>query len=170
MLIVVSGLPGSGKSYFASRLSEKLGAEYVNSDSARKAMEATGRYPFEDELDVYESMAKTAGENLRKGKVVVVDATFYTHEMRDLFFTLSTLLHTPISYIEIEAEEKVIKERLNQSGKRTSAGYAVYQQLKPKYQKLAANHLVLQSTNENIDAMLQEGMDYIIKIKEGKIE
>lgn len=38
LLILMSGLPGSGKSYFASRLSKDLSAVWLNSDSLRGAM------------------------------------------------------------------------------------------------------------------------------------
>ena len=65
MMIIVSGLPGSGKSYFASRLARKFEATYINSDLMRKKIEAQGRYAFDDKLNVYEEMASRAGKNLR---------------------------------------------------------------------------------------------------------
>ena len=88
-MIIVSGLPGSGKTYFASRLAKDLGAEYVSSDLTRKAIDSRGEYPFEDNLTVYEEMARQAGDVLRQGNAVVVDATFYTSKMRSVFFTLN---------------------------------------------------------------------------------
>jgi len=35
MIIIVFGLPGSGKSYFASKLAERINARYINSDVIR---------------------------------------------------------------------------------------------------------------------------------------
>ena len=170
MLIIVSGLPGSGKSFFARRLSAELGAEFVNSDATRRAMNAMGRYAFEDKLNVYEEMANKAGEKLREGKTVIVDATFYHHEMRDIFVTLGTLLHERMCYIEVQAEEKIIHERLSKPRSDSEADFAVYQQLKLQYEDPVRPRLVLQSTNENVDTMVAQALDYIKRINEGNAD
>ena len=167
MLIIVSGLPGSGKSFFARRLSALLDAGYINSDATRRAMNAMGRYAFEDKLNVYEEMAKRAGESLRRGRVTVVDATFYRHEMRDIFLTLGTLLHQPTCYIEVQADEALIRERLAKPRADSEADYAVYQQLKLQYEDTHHPRLVLKSTNDNIDMMLGQAVDYIKSVNEG---
>lgn len=170
MLIIVSGLPGSGKSFFAKRLSALLDAEYINSDATRRSMNAMGRYAFEDKLNVYEEMAKKAGASLRKDRVVVVDATFYHHEMRDIFLTLGTLLHKPICYIEVVADEVVIRERLSKPRADSEADYPVYQQLKLQYENPDRTHLVLRSTDDNIDTMLGQAIDYVKGINEGSAD
>ncbi len=166
MLVIVSGLPGSGKSYFALRLAQRLGAEYISSDRTRKGMNAMGRYAFDDKLNVYEEMAKITGDYLRQGKTVIVDATFYRHEMRDIFTTLTTLLHKPVCNIEITAAEDIIKERLSGPRIDSEAGFAVYQQLKPQYERPVTHHLVLESTNDNIDRMLSKAVAYIKQMHE----
>lgn len=166
MLIIVSGLPGSGKSFFAKRLAQKLGAEYVNSDATRKAMDAMGRYAFEDKLNVYEVMAKRAGDGLRMGKTVVVDATFYRHEMRDLFLTLGRLLHKRVCYLEVQADETLIRERLSRPRADSEADYAVYEQLKLQYEAPPLDHMVLRSTNDNIDLMIATALGHIQQIHE----
>ena len=101
MMIIVSGLPGSGKTHLASRLASKLGAEYISSDLTRKEIESRGEYAFEDNLTVYEEMARRAGDELRHGNTVVIDATFYLREMRSLFSTLAALLHKKVCNIEL---------------------------------------------------------------------
>lgn len=163
MLIIVSGLPGSGKSYFATKLAERLGAEYISSDQTRKSMDAMGRYRFEDKLTVYEEMAKKTGEGLRQNRAIVVDATFYRHEMRDIFSTLCKLLHKPYFYFEIHADKKLIEERLSQPRIDSEADFAVYQQLVREYESPGNDRMVLESTNSNIEAMLTEALAYIGK-------
>ncbi|HET9487429.1 MAG TPA: AAA family ATPase [Chryseosolibacter sp.] len=168
MVIIVSGLPGSGKSFFASALSRRLGAEYVGSDQTRRAMDAMGRYKFEDKLNVYEEMAKKVGDHLRKGKTVVIDATFYRHEMRDIFITLAKLLHKQLYYLEVRADEEVIQDRLSRPRVDSEADFAVYQQLKPEYEGHVGDHLVIQSTNDNLEEMLDQALAYIQGVNEGK--
>jgi len=167
-MIIVSGLPGSGKSYFAVRLSKALGAEYISSDLTRKAMDAMGQYAFEDKLNVYEEMARKTGESLRHGRSVVVDATFYRNEMRELFLTLAKLLHEKVVYFEIVADEKIIRERLKVPRLDSDADYSIYKLVKPQYEPLKLEHLVIESRNDNIDAMLRNGLHYIEEVNEGR--
>jgi predicted kinase len=170
MLIIVSGLPGSGKSYFAVKLAKRLGAEYISSDQVRKAMDAMGRYRFEDKLTVYEEMAKKTGEGLRRGKAIVVDATFYRHEMRDIFSTLCKLLYKPCFYLEIRADRELVEERLSRPRPDSEADVAVYHQLVSEYEVPREDRLVLQSTNSNIEAMLTEAVAYIGKNHERRAD
>ena len=160
-MIIVSGLPGSGKSYFAGRLSQELGAEYISSDLTRKMMDSMGQYAFEDKLNVYDEMARKAGDALRGGKSVVVDATFYRNEMRELFLTLAKLLHQKVVYFEIVADEDLIRQRLSQPRLNSEADLSVYSLVKSQYEALTLEHLVIESRNDNIDQMLKEGLDYV---------
>jgi len=166
-MIIVSGLPGSGKSYFASRLSERLKAKYVSSDLTRNEMDARGEYAFDDKLDVYEEMAGRVGDHLRQGEAVVVDATFYRREMRNLFFALAKLLHQAVIYIEVVADEILVHARLSQPRLHSEADVAVYELVKPQYERLDVDHLVLKSTDDNIEEMLRKGEEYIKKVDAG---
>ncbi len=56
VIVIVFGLPGSGKSYFASRLAEMLKAEYINSDIVRKQLLTQKTYSEKEKLSVYDSM------------------------------------------------------------------------------------------------------------------
>jgi predicted kinase len=166
MMIIVSGLPGSGKTYFASKLSKELGASYISSDLTRKDMDAQGRYAFEDKLNVYEEMAHRAGEEVRAGKQVVIDATFYRKEMRELFFTLARLLHQKIALIEIVADEQIVLARLSQPRAESEADFAVYKMVKSQYELMDIEHLVIESKTDNIKDMLTKGTEYISKLDE----
>ena len=64
MIIVVSGLPGTGKSYFAEKLSGRLGAVHFNSDKMRNALHARGKYTIDDKLHIYRVMAEEADQVL----------------------------------------------------------------------------------------------------------
>jgi len=167
MLIIVSGLPGSGKSFFASRLSKKINGIYISSDLTRKMMDTRGQYAFEDKINVYEEMARLAGDPLRQGETVVIDGTFYRKEMRNIFFTLATLLHQKVAYFEIVADEDTIRERLSHPRLDSEADFSVYKQIKPQYEAFDEDHLILESTKNDVDGMLTKAMDYIQKVNEG---
>ena len=165
MLILVGGLPGSGKTYFASRLSARLQATYISSDLMRKQMEAQGRYAFEDKLNVYEHMACSAATALRQKHPVVVDGTFYCKPMREIFFTLAKLMHLKHAFIEIIADEDVIKKRLDQGMASHAANLSVYRLVKSQWEEPDATYLVVESKDGNIEEMITMAMQYVSALK-----
>ena len=75
MLVVLGGLPGTGKTTIARRLSERLGAAHVRVDSITAAMSKAGVDPGQSTgLASYVVAEAVAEECLRAGTPVVVDA------------------------------------------------------------------------------------------------
>lgn len=165
-MTLVGGLPGAGKTYFALRLSDRLGATYINSDLSRKHIEAQGGYAFDDKLNVYEELARRAGKELGQKKSVVVDATFYCDQMRQIFITLAKLSHSKLVFIEIVADEKLILRRLAKRMAPRAAGVSVYNLVKSKYERPNMDHLVIESKDNNIEEMLVRAIDYMSKVDE----
>ena len=56
MIVIVFGLPGSGKSYFATRLVKKLKARYVSSDIIRKDFTFKSKYSYSAKWRMYMKM------------------------------------------------------------------------------------------------------------------
>jgi predicted kinase len=161
MLIIVAGLPGSGKSYFAEKLASMLGFTYINSDQLRQTMHVSGKYTPEDKLLVYNAMLREAAWKLEQKESVVVDATFYHHSMREMFVRLARAYNVPLHLIEIFADEIVIKERLKSPRKYSEADYSVYEKVRDDFEEITMPHLVLESADNNIDEMLTKARAYI---------
>lgn len=161
MVVLVFGLPGSGKTYFSTRLADRLGAQYISSDKIRLGMRLKGKYTFEDKFSVYEEMAKMTGLAIERGKDVVVDGTFYHHRMREPFIALVKLYQTPLHFIEITANEKIVKERLSKPREESEADYSVYQHVKNQFDRLGSSHLRLHSGRNNINEMLSTALNYL---------
>lgn len=161
MIIIVLGLPGSGKSFFGSRLAEKLKARYISSDEVRLEMKAKGKYTFEDKLLVYDEMIRQADQALKENETIVVDGSFYRHEMRNLFISLAEIHHSQIRFIEITAHEETIKERLKKPRRESEANFEVYQLIKKQFEALDMPRLEIQSDNNNIDEMLLSALNYL---------
>ena len=143
MLIIVSGLPGSGKSYFASRLAARLDAEYINSDKTRMAMNRMGRYSVEDKWLVYDRMAELAAGFLDLGKDVVLDGTFYLRTFRERFAELARRRNTDIQYIEVIADDAIVRQRLSRPRKYSEADYKVHEVIRNLFEPFDQPHLVL---------------------------
>ena len=160
MLVLISGLPGSGKSYFGQKLAAAIGAIYLNSDKVRVQMRGSGKYSDEDKLLVYKQMALDASEALDVGKDVVADATFSRQSFREQFERLSATQGTPLHIIVVKADEDTIRKRLSSPREFSEADFKVYEKLRDEFEEITVPHLELRSTDSNLDEMLRKAIKY----------
>jgi predicted kinase len=89
-----------------------------------------------------------------------LDATCYTNDIRTLFSTALQDLDD-LSFIEVVADERLIRERLRTEREDSDANYGVYMEIKEEWEPFNDPHLVLMSSNDNIDNMLDEAVKYL---------
>lgn len=166
MVIIVFGLPGSGKSYFASRLAADLEADYVNTDKIRKELFTRPSYSDEEKILVYKKLLDEVYHHAHAKKTIVVDGTFHKENVRNDFIKLSKDLNLHLRWIEVLAEESLIKERLSKKREFSDADYSVYKLLQQQHEpfdKQNQHQLIqLTSTNTNIGQMLEKAKKYLL--------
>jgi predicted kinase len=160
MVVIVFGLPGSGKSFFASRLASMINAYYIKSDRVRKEMLKKRNYSVKEKLSVYNAMLSQLIEAKKQNKNIVVDATFYKNEIRRNFINKAPA-NDSILFIEVIADESLIRERLKKTREDSEADFEVYKKIKEEWEQMDEPHLVLKSTDENINEMLLKTTDYL---------
>lgn len=161
MIVIVFGLPGSGKSYLASRLAERLNADYVNSDIVRKKMTKHPTYSEEEKEQVYRKMLDEVYEHAHSRKALVIDGTFYKNQIRESFKILADDLNIELKWIEINAPEELIQKRLAQKREYSDADFEIYQVIKQQYVPFKDDYLSLDSEESNVDEMLAQALDYL---------
>ncbi|MCG8319618.1 MAG: AAA family ATPase [Cytophagales bacterium] len=161
MIVVVFGLPGTGKSYFAGRLAEIIKAEYISSDRVRFKMIKDRAYTEEEKMKVYDQMLVLTRQLIRQQKRVVLDATFYRKEIRQMFVALAASLNVKIYFIEVTARELLVKKRVSKKRKESEADYEVYRKVKALFQPMVEQHLTLESQENNIREMLEKAAKYL---------
>lgn len=166
MVILVLGLPGSGKSYFAARLSKMTNTGYLNSDRVRKEIFEKRTYEKEEKDFVYNFLLDKMSTTVNEGKSLIIDATFSLEEIRKQFINKMKGRES-IYFIEVWANEEIIKKRLKKSRPYSEADFEVYQLIKNNWEPLNEPHLKLESTDDNIDEMLQKAATYL-KLKDDK--
>jgi predicted kinase len=159
-VIIVMGLPGCGKSYFAERLATALGAVYINSDRIRKTMISSRTYSLEEKLSVYNEMLNQMQLSVKENESVVLDGTFYKHSIRRMFIQKAKRAGG-IIFIEVRAAESLIQERLQHKRMDSEADFKVYHIIKSQWEPLGEKHLIVQSTKDNITDMLLTAIDYL---------
>ncbi len=160
MIVIVFGLPGSGKSYFASRLAKMINAVYINSDRLRMEMFNDRTYSEQEKAAVYKAMLKKMKEAMNQDKNIILDATFHKNETRKLFIQEADR-KDGIFFIEVKADENIIRERLKKERPYSEADFEVYKSIRQQYEPMNEPYLTVESTNENVDNMLQKAVDYL---------
>jgi len=161
MLIAITGLPGTGKSTFARALAERLEAAHFNTDIIRDALNLRGQYDVSSKEKIYDELLHRTAAALADKRTVIVDATFYKKDLRDQFNTLATDHHQAVQWIEIRADEAVIKQRVQQKRQYSEADFDVYLQIKAKFEPLQQPHLTLWSDRMEVEEMVRHTLEHI---------
>lgn len=123
-LLLMSGLSGSGKSWLARQLAQRLRAVHLRSDVERKRRAGLRElapshsrlgadlYSPEASTTLYEELARAAEDVLSGGIPTVVDATFLTRAQRSIFANLAARCSVPLHLILCEAPESVLRARI----------------------------------------------------------
>jgi hypothetical protein len=125
-LIITQGVSGSGKSWYAAQLVEKLGAFCIRSDVERKRLFGYqagaqtqsgiqgGIYTPAASADTYERLAELAGIVIEAGYPVLVDAAFLKRAQRDRFRRLAVRHEVPLIVLHFQADTDTLLERIKQ--------------------------------------------------------
>jgi predicted kinase len=160
MVVIIFGLPGAGKSYFASRLAKMIRADYISSDWLRRDMFKERVYSEREKAAVYNVMLSKMMEAVNQHRDVVLDATFHKDDTRKLFVQKMEGKGS-IYFIEVRASENITRERLRRERPYSEADFEIYKFISHQSEPLNDPHLLLESTDENIDNMLQKAADYL---------
>jgi predicted kinase len=161
MLILVSGLPASGKTTLAQALAKSMGAQHFNSDRLRNMMGLRGQYMQEDKEAVYHALLEHTREALDSQQDVIVDSTFYLESIREPFRRMAAAHKTPLHWVVVKADEETIQARLQTPRPDSEADFAVYQTIKAREEPLSDPHLTLWSDEQSMDEMLEAVKAYI---------
>ena len=116
-LVLVGGLPGTGKSALAGAAADRLGCTVLNSDRIRKELaglpaEASARAPYGQGIYTEQWTERTYGELLRRaavllahGESVIADASFISAKQR-----------APAAAVAAEASADLVQLRCTASG------------------------------------------------------
>ncbi len=133
LLVLTMGLSGSGKSALARALARRLPGVHLSSDSIRKELAGAApssrlpmeAYSSERMAAVYTELHRRAGEWLRRGERVILDATYLEPRERRAAEALARAHGAGFRILECRCPEAVALQRLaSRSGAGTDASDA----------------------------------------------
>ncbi|AOE85741.1 AAA family ATPase [Pseudomonas sp. TCU-HL1] len=111
MLIVFSGLPGTGKTTIARRLASGLGVTYLRVDAIEQAIRDAGVLADDVGRSGYLVAIALARSNLGLGRVVVVDCVNPVAESREAWCEVATWAGVPLVDVEVVCSDACVHQR-----------------------------------------------------------
>ncbi len=150
--IAVSGLPGTGKSYFCNKLAERLPLIILESDALRKALFSPPSYSPSESSRLFRAIHLLIERLLRKGYSLILDATNLSERYREYLYSIAGRLDVRLVLVRVEAPPQVVRERLKSRsenpGNKSDADWVVYQKMKSSVQKIRHHHYAVDTSRD----------------------
>jgi predicted kinase len=159
MFIAVSGLPGTGKSYFCNQLAKRLPLVILESDALRKALFSSPSYSPQESSYLFRAVHILIERLLRRGISLILDATNLSERYREYLYSIADHLGVKLVLVRVEAPPQVVYERLkSRQGSlqdKSDADWTVYQKMKFSVQHIHRNHYAV-DTSQDITPVLDK--------------
>ena len=153
-LIVVSGLPGTGKSYFCNKLAERLSFIILESDALRKTLFLSPTYSLPESSRLFQAIHRLIQDLLKKGTPAILDATNLSERHREHLYHIVDQLEAKLILVRVEAPPDVVYQRLKARSAGTDedshsdADWTVFQKMQPMAQKIRRNHYAVDTSRD----------------------
>ena len=154
-LVVVSGLPGTGKSYFCRRLAERTPTIIMESDVMRKTLFPSPTYSATESVRLFQAIHHLIEHLLKKGISLVFDATNLSERNRERLYHIAYQLNARLVMVRVEAPPEVVQKRLRNRADGTGseedqseADWAVFQRMKTSVQQIRRHHFAVDTSRD----------------------
>jgi hypothetical protein len=148
-LVLVSGVPGVGKSTVAEWIADRLDAVHLRTDVVRKELFPDPSYSDAETDAVYATVVDRGREHLRAGRSAVLDATYKDREKRVGPRRAARDLDVPLRIVKVEAEPAVVRERIRQrTDDASDADVEIYERFRREFEPIERPY----TTIDNSDA------------------
>ena len=154
VLIMLCGLPATGKSYLARRLVERVPFVIVETDFVRKTLFPTPTYSAQESGLVHRVCHALMEKLLRRGARVIFDATNLAELHREKVYRLARSAAANLVIVQTVAPEAVVRERLEKrkvardSDDISDATWAIYKRMASDQQPIGHPHLIIDTSGD----------------------
>ena len=152
VLVVMSGLPGTGKTYVSHRIKDLTDVGLLESDSMRKTLFDPPRYTRSENARLFNGCHAFIQELLNEGMVVIFDATNLIERNRRQLYRISDATDAKLMIIKVEASFDIVKKRLedringNPRGDTSDADLLIYYRLRASAEPINRDHFLIDTS------------------------
>lgn len=154
VLLLLCGLPGTGKSFLAHQLADALPFVIIESDMVRKILFPQPRYTAQESRWVHRTCHALMAKLLKRGVRVIYDATNLIEYHRELVYRIAKRAGARLVVVKTVVSEEVAQERLGVRQERNAevsdADWRIYRRMASRQEEIAHPHLVIDTT-ENLE-------------------
>jgi predicted kinase len=155
VLVMLTGLPGTGKSHLARRLAEVLPFVIVESDRVRKTLFPHAEYSGEESHWVHQTCHAVMEKLLRKGVRVIYDATNLHERHREQVYRLADEMDVKLIVVKVVVPESVASARLQSRRESeeaveepSDADWRVYRRMARDVDPIGRNYVVVDTSKD----------------------
>ena len=158
-LVILCGLPGTGKSHFARELLVRAPFVWLSSDRTRKLLVARPQYSRREHRRVFAAMHVLTRGYLLDGYSVVFDATNLNENVRAPLYAMADDAGVEPLIIRFTAHPKLVRERMADRAAgiadagQSDAGWDVYSRMAVADAPVPRPHLLVQGPEDMEEAL-----------------
>ena len=161
VLVMLSGLPGTGKSYFARQMASRCPVVVLESDAMRKALFPEPTYLPKESARTFAALHHVTGELLRRNISVLIDATNLIERNRQVFYNIAEACRAKLILVATTAPSHVVRKRLEQRGHsddredNSDADWNVYLKMESSVEPISQEHYMVDTSGDTQPVMDQ---------------
>ena len=169
VLVMLCGLPGTGKTSLARRLAMRWPAVVIESDRIRRTLFTSPAYTAEESRQVHQVCHILIGWYLRHtdrdGQMyrhhVIYDATNLYEYHRQLVYSLAERNEAQVVVVEVTACDEVVRERLAPRGRQnmaelySDADWEVYQRMRQRAEPIRREHITVDTSQGGVELAVE---------------
>jgi predicted kinase len=156
-LLVLAGLPATGKTHLAGELSRRTGAVVLESDAIRSLLFRERHYSGAENRRLFAAIHAAIDTLLARRASVIVDATNLAARERTPLYEITKRRGTRLIVAQLTAPDAIARARLDRrSASETShseADLAVYKRMRARIEEIRRPHHLI-DTSEDIEPAL----------------
>ncbi len=161
-LIVLSGLPGSGKSHLAREIAARHPVAVLESDALRKALFECPTYSQKESGRLFAACHALLEDLLGQGNPVLLDATNLKEMHRRPLYGITERTGARLLLVEVRAGDDAVRHRLegrearaDDRWDRSDATLDIYEAMRREAEPIEMPHLVVDATGDISEAVEQ---------------
>lgn len=158
-LVLITGLPGTGKSSFAAELSARTRLVILESDALRRLIFPYPGYSAAESGRLFAAIHAAIDRLLAKGTPCLLDATNLTEAHRQPLYDIAAARGAKLVIVEVVAPREVVHQRLRDRARRSAANSEadifVYERMRRQREEVSREHIVV-DTSQDITPAVEE--------------